>query len=143
MNGKQFTRPADYFRDGFTDAAGELRAGINGEHSLGMAYRLLAAGMTADELAGVRKALSDSFESDFRAAGSDPAAPLQPGAAARVRGAARNLGGKAAPLDELFDAASKVLPDWLALARLAQHLERIERQMELIAALKKAEPARA
>jgi hypothetical protein len=143
MEENQFSSPAVYLRDGFTGANGNPLAGINGRYSLGMAYRLLTSGVTAEEVSAIRKEMAESFENDYREAGKAPKAPLPSGWVLRLHDTARALGAKAAALDELFTAAGNVVLDWTAYALLIKHLERIHQQMTLIAAFRKEEPAHA
>jgi len=143
MEKNQFSRPAEYLRDGFLDAEGKPIAGINGEYSLGIAYRLLDSGVTAADVANIRKALADSFEAGCKAAGDTPTATLPARDTAHIREAGRTLGSKGAVLDELFETAVTAVNDWRGFAMLIKHLERIQQQMSLIAMFRKEEPVHA
>ena len=52
------TRPGDYLKNGFHDAQGDVFEGINGLHSLAMAYRLREENADADQL----KKLADGLQ---------------------------------------------------------------------------------
>jgi len=143
MEKNQFSRPAEYLRDGFLDADGNPIAGINGEYSLGIAYRLLDSGVTAADVANIRKALADCFETGYRAEDETPAAALPARDTTQLREAARGLGSKGAALDELFETAVTVVNDWRGFAMLIRHLERIQQQMSLLSTFRKPEPVHA
>jgi hypothetical protein len=112
-------RPVEYLRDGFVGASGNVRDGINGRHSLAMAYRLLSSGVAAGAVAELRKNLGDSFQGRLRASAHTPV------------------------LSELLEAAAGVVTTPRAFAALLEHLERIEKQMAILGALRKAEPSHA
>jgi hypothetical protein len=137
----QFSHPSEYLSEGFFGPDGHMLAGINGVQSLGMAYKLLEAGVTAGEVSAIREGLADIFETECPSDGT--AAALPASTIASVRDAGRELGAKGAPLDELLDAAVKVLPGWGAFALLIKHLERIHQQMTLVATFRTKEPAHA
>jgi hypothetical protein len=135
MTNYRSCRPAEYLKLGFIDENGRLREGINGKYSLMMAYRLADYGVTGKEVLAFRKKLENDF---------DPGSPealksaLPADTVLRMRNALRPLGVKAAPLAELIEAASTQMSDWCAFALLAHHVERIGKQLCIVAGMRKA-----
>lgn len=125
------TRPAEYLREGFFDVRGQVRPRLNGECSLGMAYRLLDEKVGPDAL----KRLVDELRA---LGGRHPHQPSQALSTAEEAGLRKVLAahraGAAAPLGELLDAVEPLVKDWKSYDAAVEHLERIMTQMALIRA---------
>lgn len=124
-------RPEEYLSEGFLDASGEVRRGINGFCSLAIARRLFDAGADPMDVKAAREALETVLSPEFE---RDPDGPLSEAARAAIAGAATGLGSPGAPLDEVCKAASAVVSDWRQAAALLGHLERITEQLALLKA---------
>lgn len=124
-------RPEEYLSEGFLDASGEVKRGINGFCSLAVARRLFDAGADPLEMKAAREALEAALSPEFE---RDPDGPLSEAARTAIARAAEGLGASGAALDEVCKVAATVASDWLQGAALLGHLARINEQLALLTA---------
>ena len=129
------SRPAEYLKDGFLDESGNLRSGINGEFSLGIAYQLRADGVTSDDVQEYRDRIEEALETHVPA-GEELAVeePVDRGARTAIQEVARELRGRCELVGEILEAGESVLTNWKSLACLMEHIERIHAQVAIIQA---------
>ena len=127
------TKPSDYLKNGFFDADGEFYEGINGEHSLGMAYRLREEGIGPDRLEKIVNQLESIMDSQDESIDENPEQPLDVKSVGLQERLAQNpdVAGSSA-LKEIFAAAGPSIRTWKGLAALAVHLRRIMSQLALL-----------
>lgn len=124
-------RPEEYLREGFLDASGDVKRGINGFCSLAIARRLFDAGADPLDVKAAREVLETALSPEFE---RDPDGPLTEAARTAIARAAEGLGASGAALDEVCKAASAITTDWRQGAALLGHLERINEQLALVTA---------
>ncbi|MEW6364978.1 MAG: hypothetical protein AB1714_10100 [Acidobacteriota bacterium] len=126
--------PAIYLRDGFYAADGSMREGIDGEHSLALAYRLRSEGLSLDGLDSLLQAVGDIVDAH---AGNDVETGEEPISAGGMK-AFDQLGTRpevtrSAALTSVLSAAHPWVRTWRDYAALAIHLERARSQLALLA----------
>ncbi len=124
-------RPSEYLAGGLVDDEGKLLEGINGEHSLAMAYRLRDDGYKPAEFETFRKRLAASVEAFLPAAG-EGGSPFDKKARAALLEAAAGFRDECSIMNELILAAEGHIVDWRSFARFMEHLERINAQLALV-----------
>ncbi len=130
------TRPADYLREGLLSADGQIREGINGQYSLGMAHRLKQAGVHPDTVKALLDSLKSAAEKLIRKDAEN--APLPDNAQQSVQAAWSATGPTGTGvLGELRTAVLPWVKDTRSLAATLLHLERILRQLALLNAAPK------
>jgi hypothetical protein len=126
------TNPRDYLKDGPLDAQGNVRERLNGELSLGVAYRLREEGVSPEQL----KTLVDrlfQIEQSHKPDQALPSGRVSPQAASELTAAWADAPGGV--LEELGEAALPWLTsDWRTFAATAQHVLRILKQLALLTA---------
>ena len=125
--------PKEYLKDGFFDADGNMREGINGISSLGVAYQLRDESVQPDALKNVVDQLTALGEEYFKRGGDSAKDPLDASTLSAIdriwRG--RDIGSSPA-LGAVYEAAKPLLKDWHNFSALLVHLERIMGQLALI-----------
>jgi hypothetical protein len=124
------TRAGDYLKNGFHDEQGETFEGINGLHSLGMAYRLREENADPDQL----KRLVDELEAiamkQDQSIYDNPKQKMDPAIINVIQQLAKK--NSSPVIQELFDAAQPWIKNWSGYAAFVLHLHRILSQYVLI-----------
>jgi len=127
------TKPKDYLKNGFFDADDEFYEGINGEHSLGMAYRLREEKLTAAQLESIVDKLEAILNLQDSSIDEHPEIEID---GASKKGAQQIAASSevtsAAALTELFAAAEPWTHNWKGFAAFTVHLRRILSQLALL-----------
>ena len=126
-------RPQDYLHDGFYAPDGRIRAGINGQFSLAMAYQLRQDGVHPKVL----RELLESLDEIPRAMGRiSPGRELGAGVQEKLNTLWRSgLATRSPALASLLAAARPLMTDWKNFAALTEHLKRIASQLALLMTL--------
>ena len=124
------TSANDYLKNGFHDQQGDVFEGINGLHSLAMAYRLREENADADQLKKLTDGLQEIALKQDQSIYDNPNQQVD----AASRNAIQELAKKnSSPvIKELFDAAEPWIKNWSGYAAFVLHLDRILSQYVLI-----------
>ena len=105
--------PADYLRQGFLTTDGKLRDGINGEHSLAIAYQNREEGVDLDQFKQMLQQISTSK-------------PDMPELRKQIQSLQSNA------LNNLLQASERWFGDPNQYAAFVSHLRRIQNQLALL-----------
>jgi hypothetical protein len=130
------TKAQQYLKKGFFDSNGKLYQGINGEYSLGMAYRCRNEGTSPVQILKVVSQLESVFDSMNDSFKKNPNQRLDQEALNlwdQVNQSPEVKASKA--LSELFETSRSCVTTWKTYAALTIHLRRIMSQLALLTSL--------
>lgn len=132
---KQVLQVEDYLSQGFFTANLQLRAGINGAHSLAMAKRCRSENISAEKLKVTFQSLHLLLDEQLDAS-IDDAEKLSDKVYEKLRRFALGQDVQDSPLlSEFFALSPDIIKHQRDLRALLQHLERIMVQLSLLSAL--------
>ncbi len=122
-----WTPPQEYLQHGWWDADGRLRPHLNGQYSLGMAYRLRDEGTGPDVVQGILTRRIHAIVEQYGPPHVRLNDPISPDALHALMTIPEVQHSPA--LRDLFEAARAHLHTWRDVRALVQHLERIMSQL--------------